>query len=103
MFLLFFRERPCQDQRIDHRDDNQNRNMNKTHFNGKICVVCKRTERVYGRMDDDTGKQASATIKKSNKQKTDRDCKNDLANVIYKVHTASVEQVNDMPYTESYA
>ena len=77
--------------------------MNKVHFRGKIRVICKCAERVYGRMDYDTRKQTSATIKKRDKQKTDCNCKDDLANVVYKVHTATVEQVDDMSDAESHA
>ena len=77
--------------------------MNKVHFRGKIRVICKGAERVDCKVNEYARDKTSATIKKRDKQKTDCNCKDDLANVVYKVHTASVEQVNDMSYAEGYA
>ena len=39
MFLLLFRERPCQNQRIDHRDDNQDSEMEQVHYGGNTGFV----------------------------------------------------------------
>lgn len=52
-FPLIFRKRSCQEQGIDNRNSDQNSDMKQVHFHGKICVVCKRAERVDRRMDDD--------------------------------------------------
>ena len=59
-FLLIFRERPCQDQRVSSRNDNQSRDMQQLHFYGNSRVICERAERVDGGMDKNAGNQALA-------------------------------------------
>ena len=76
--------------------------MEQVHFRGKIHVICKGAERVDGGMDEDAGEQAAATIKDCDQQETDCDCKDDLAQVIDQIHTATVEQVDDMSDTKSH-
>ena len=72
------------------------------HFRGKVRIIRKSAERVDGGMDNNTGEQAAAAIKDRDQQETDCDCKDDLAQVIDQIHTATVEQVDDMPDAESY-
>ena len=71
-------------------------------FRGKVRIIRKGAERVDGGMDEDAGEQAAAAVKDRDQQKTDRDGKNDLAQVIDKIHAAAVEQVDDMPDTKSH-
>ena len=77
--------------------------MEQVHFRGKVRIIRKSAECVDGRMDDDAGKQAAAAIKDRDQQKAHRDGKTDLTQVAHKIHAAAVEQVDDMPDTESYA
>lgn len=76
--------------------------MEQVRFRGKIHIIRKGAERVDGGMDEDAGKQASAAIKDCDQQESNRDGKNDLAQVIDKIHAAAVEQVDDMPDTKSH-
>ena len=76
--------------------------MEQVCFRGKIHIIRKGAERVDGGMDEDAGKQAAAAIKDCDQQESNRDGKNDLAQVIDKIHAAAVEQVDDMPNAESY-
>ncbi len=73
------------------------------HFRGKARVIRKCAERVDCRVNEYTRDKATAAVKDSDQQKTDRDRKDDLAQVIDKIHSASVEQVDDMSDSESYA
>ena len=77
--------------------------MKQVQFHGKAGIIGKRTERIDGGMNDDAGKQASASIRNRDQQEADRNCKGDLVQVIYKIHAAAVEQVDDMPDAESHA
>ena len=77
--------------------------MEQVRFRGKIHIIRKSAERVDGGMDEDAGEQAAAAVKDRDQQKTDRDGKNDLAQVIDQSHTAAVEQVDDMPDAERHA
>ena len=77
--------------------------MNKLHFRGKIRVICKSAECVDGGMDDNAGEQTSAAIIDCDQQESNRDGKNNLAQVIDKIHAAAVEQVDDMSNAKSYA
>ena len=77
--------------------------MNNVHFRSNGFIICKRTDRVDCGMDNNTRKQASAAIKDRDQQETDCDCKDDLAQVIDQIHTAAVEQVDDMSNAKSYA
>ena len=77
--------------------------MEQVRFRGKACVICKGAERVDGGMDEDAGEQAAAAIKNRDQQETDCDCKDDLAQVIDQIHTAAVEQIDDMPNAEGHA
>ena len=77
--------------------------MEQVHFRGKVRIIRKSAERVDGGMDDDAGEQATAAIKDRDQQETDCDCKDDLAQVIDQIHTAAVEQVDDMSNAKSYA
>ena len=77
--------------------------MEQVHFRGKARVICKGAKRVDGGMNDDAGEQTSTAIKDRDQQEAHRDGKDDLAQVIDKVHAAAVEQVDDMPDAEGYA
>ena len=77
--------------------------MKQVHFRGKACIICKGAKHVDGGMDEDAGKQAAAAIKDCDQQESNRDGKNDLAQVIDKIHAATVEQVDDMSNAKSYA
>ena len=77
--------------------------MEQVHFRGKACIICKGAKCVDGGMDEDAGKQAAAAIKDCDQQESNRDGKNDLAQVIDQIHTAAVEQVDDMSNAKSYA
>ena len=94
--LLSFLERPCQDQRIGHRNYDQNSKTEEVHFRGKVRIIRKGAKRGDGGMDEDAGKQAAAAIKNRDQQKANCDCKTDLAQVTHKIHAAAVEQVDDM-------
>ena len=76
--------------------------MAQVHFCGKVRIVGKCAKCVDNRMNDNAWKQTSAAIKDCDQQKADRDCKNDLAQVIHKIHTATIEQVDDMSDTEGH-
>lgn len=73
------------------------------HFHGKARVICKGAKRVDGGMDEDAGKQAAAAIKDCDQHEAHRDGKNDLAQVVERIHAAAVDQIDDMPDAESYA
>ena len=73
------------------------------HFRGKACIICKGAKHVDSGMDKDAGKQAAAAIKDCDQQESNRDGKNDLAQVIDKIHAVAVEQVDDMSNAKSYA
>ena len=77
--------------------------MEQVRFRGKIHIIRKGAERVDGGMDEDAGKQAAAAIKDCDQHEAHRDGKNDLAQVIDKIHAAAVEQVDDMPDAERHA
>ena len=76
--------------------------MEQVHFRGKVRIIGKGAERVDGGMCGDTGEQTPATIKDRDQQKTDRNRKDDLAQVVDQIHAAAVEQVDDMSDAESY-
>lgn len=94
--LLSFLECSCQDQRVGNRNDNQNSEMEQVHFRSKVRIIRKSAKRVDGGMDEDAGEQAAAAIKDCDQQESNRDGKNDLAQVTHKIHAAAVEQVDDM-------
>ena len=102
MFPFLFGERPCQDQRVGNRNDNQNNEMKQVHFRGKVRIICKGAKHIDGGMDDDAGEQASAEIKDCDQQEADCDCKNNLTQVTHKIHAAAIEQIDDMPNAKSY-
>ena len=77
--------------------------MEQVHFRGKIRVICKGAKRVDGSVDDDAGQQAAAAIKDCDQQEADRDGKDNLAQIVDQIHTAAVEQVDDMPDAEGHA
>ena len=74
--------------------------MEQVHFRGKACIICKGAKRVDGSVDEDAREQAAAAIKNRDQQEANRDGKDDLAQVIDKIHAAAVEQVDDMPDAE---
>ena len=100
---LTFWDRPCQDQRIGSRNGNQDSEMAQARFRGKVCVIREGAERIDSGMDEDAGIQAASAVKNRDKQEADRDGKNDLAQVIAKLHAAAVEQVDDMSDAEGDA
>lgn len=73
------------------------------HFHGQTSIAGKCTEGVDGRMDEDAGQQAAATIKNRDQQETHCNCKDNLTQIAYYVHAAAVEQVYQMPNTKSHA
>ena len=77
--------------------------MKQVHFCGKVRIIGKGAERVDCGMYDDTGQQTSAAIKYRDQQESNRNRKNDLTQVIHKIHTAAVEKVDNMSDAESYA
>ena len=77
--------------------------MEQVRFRGKVRIIRKGAERVDGGMDEDAGEQAAAAIKDRDQQETDRDGKNDLAQVTHNIHTAAIEQIDDMPNAEGHA
>lgn len=103
MFPLTLRERPCQDQRIDYCNGNQNSEMEQVRFRGKVRIIRKSAERVDGGMDEDAGEQAAAAVKDRDQHEAHRDGKKDLAQVVERIHAAAVDQIDDMPDAESYA
>ena len=76
--------------------------MEQAHFRGKVHVICKGAKRVDGGMDEDAGEQAAAAIKDCDQQESNRDGKNDLAQVIDQIHAAAVEQIDNMSNAKSY-
>ena len=76
--------------------------MEQLHFHGKARVICKGAKRVDGGMDEDAGNQAAAAIKDRDQQEAHRDGKNNLAQVVEQIHTAAVEQVDDMSDAEGH-
>lgn len=103
MFLLFFREHPCQNQRIGNRNYDQNSEMEQVHFRGKIRVICKGAECVDGGMDEDAGEQAAAAVKDRDQQEAYRDGKDDLTQVGHQIHAAAVEQIDNVPDAKGHA
>ena len=77
--------------------------MAQARFRGKVCAIREGAERVDGGMDEDAGIQAASAVKNRDKQEADRDGKNDLTQVIAKLHAAAVEQVDDMSDAEGDA
>ena len=77
--------------------------MNQVHFRGKICIIGKGTERIDGRVNEDARNQTAATVKNRDQQETHRNGKDDLAQVADQIHTATVEQVDDMSDAEGQA
>ena len=77
--------------------------MEQARFRGKVCVIREGAERVDGGMDEDAGIQAAAAVKNRDQQEADRAGKNDLTQVIDKLHAAAVEQVDDMSDAEGDA
>ena len=100
---LLFRKCSCHNQGIGDRNDAQNNDLEQAPFHGEIAVICKRAEGVDGSVDDDAREQASAAIKNRDKQEADRDCKDNLAQVVSQIHATAVEQVDDMPDAEGHA
>ena len=97
------RKCPCQDQGISDREQAQSGKMQKLRLHCKLCIICKRAERVDGGMDEDAGEQTAAAGKDRDQQEADRDRKDDLAQIADKLHPAAVEQVDDMPDAERHA
>ena len=77
--------------------------MQQVHFRGKVRIVGKRTERIDCRMDEDTGEETSAAVKNRNQQKAHSNRKDDLAQILDQIHTAAVEQIDNMSDAESHA
>ena len=77
--------------------------MQQAHFHGQVSIVRKCTKGVDGGMDEDAGQQAAAAIKNRDQQETHGNCKDDLAQIADQLHTAAVEQVDDMSDAEGHA
>ena len=77
--------------------------MEQLQFQSLTCVVCKRAKRVDGRMGENAGKQAPAAIKNRDKQEPYRNRKDNLTQVIHKIHAAAVDQIDDMSDAERHA
>ena len=102
-FCSLFWKRPHQDQGVSSRDQYQRGDMQQLHLRGKPRVIGKRAERVDGGMHEDAGNQAAAAIKKHDQQEAHRNGKDDLAQIVYQIHAAAVEQLDDMPNAEGDA
>ena len=76
--------------------------MQQAHFHGQTCIIRKCTKGVDGGMDKDAGQQAAAAIKNRDQQEADCDCKDDLAQIADQLHTAAVEQVDDIKPITSF-
>ena len=68
----------------------------------RFSVICKGAKRVDGGMDEDAGEQAAAAIKDCDQQEADCNRKDNLAQVVDQIHTAAVEQVDDMSDAKSH-
>ena len=77
--------------------------MQQVHFRCKVRVICKSAERVDCRVNEYTRDKAPAAVKDRDKQKTDCNRKDDLAEVVHKVHAAAVKQIDDMTDAEGHA
>ena len=71
--------------------------MEQVRFRGKVRIIRKSAERVDGGMDEDAGEQAAAAVKDRDQQKTDRDGKNDLAQVIDKIQPLPLNRLMICP------
>ena len=69
-------------------------------FHGDVRRTCKRAERVDSGMDDYAGEQAPAAVKNRDQQKAYRNRKADLAQIVDQIHTAAVEQIDNMSYAK---
>lgn len=70
--------------------------MEQVHFCGKVRIVGKCAKHVDDRMNDDAWKQTPTAIKNRDQQKTNCNRKNNLAQIVQKIHTTTVEQVDNM-------
>lgn len=77
--------------------------MQQARFRGKARVIGKRAQGIDGRVGEDAGDQTAAAIKDRDQQEAHRNGKHDLAQIADQVHTAAVEQVDDMPDAEGHA
>ena len=77
--------------------------MQQAHFHGQTGTIRKCTEGVDGGMNEDAGQQAAAAIKNRDQQETHCNSKDDLAQIVDQLHTAAVEQVDDMSDAKSHA
>ena len=77
--------------------------MQQAHFHGQASIAGKCTKGVDSGMDEDAGQQAAATIKNRDQQEAHGNCKDDLAQVADQLHTAAIEQVDDMSDAEGHA
>ena len=77
--------------------------MQQAHFHGQASIVRKCTKGVDGGMDEDARQQTAAAIKNRDQQETDCNCKDDLAQIADQLHTAAIEQVDDMSDAEGHA
>ena len=73
------------------------------NFRGKVRIIRKSAKRVDGGMNDDAGEQAAAAIKDCDQQESNRDGKDDLAQIAHEIHAAAVEEVDEMPDAEGHA
>lgn len=96
------RQRSCQNQCIDNRYHDQDNDMPQLHRHSKPSFIGKGTERIDCRMDENAGEQAAAAVKNRDQQKTDCDCKDDLTQIACQIHTAAVEQIDNVPNAESH-
>ena len=97
------RQRLGQNQGIGDRNGNQNADMEQMHSRGKVGILGKGAEDIDGRVNQDTGEQASAAVKDRDQQEAHRNGKDNLAQVVDPIHPAAVEQVDDMPDTKGDA
>ena len=91
MRRLVFRECLCKEEGVGGRYEYHDETTNHMLFQCKSGFICKSAERVDGRMSDNAGEQASATIKYRYKQEAYGDRKANLTQIVYQVHAAAVE------------
>ena len=77
--------------------------MQQAHFHSQPSIAGKCTKGVDGGMDEDAGKQAAAAIKNRDQQEAHCGRKDDLAQIVDQLHTAAVEQVDDMSDAKGHA
>ena len=77
--------------------------MKQVHFCAKARIICESAQCVDGRVDGNAGNKAFAAVEDRDEQKAHCDGKDDLAQIVYKVHAAAVEQIDNVSDAEGHA